>query len=206
MSFHNYDYLLKLVLIGKYGSGKTSLLIRFTDEYFPLNAPQNLGIDFKLKKIAVENQLIKLQIWDVNSGCQRIRTPLEFESRNNGAHGFIFNYDITDVESFKFIKNAIYKYKTIENNMKFNVCKILLGNKGDDSKRCISEEEGRKLANENNMGFFETSAKNNININEAFEYLIKQILDKIKNNEIYKKGFLINKYREDLKKRENCFN
>ena len=171
-----------------------------------MNHIQTIGIDFKIKMIFLDNLLIKLQIWDKTPCCQRIRIPLGYESDNNGAHGFIFNYDITDIESFEYIKDAINKYKTIEKNMKINICKILLGNKCDESKRCVSEEDGRKLAQENNMGFFETSSKNNTNVNEAFEYLTKQIIDKVEKDELYIQGFLLKKYKDDLQKRKKgCF-
>ena len=63
-------------------------------------------------------------------------------------------YDVTDENSFKNIKNWI---KQIEQNAQTNVCKVLVGNKCDKPDRKVSEEEGRKLANDFGMNFFETS-------------------------------------------------
>lgn len=82
-------------------------------------------------------------------------------------------YDVTDENSFKNIKNWI---KQIEQNAQTNVCKVLVGNKCDKPDRKVTEEEGKKLAADFNMSFFETSAKSNQNVNETFTFLTKEIL------------------------------
>ena len=130
----------------------------------------NLGIDFKIKIINLENKLIKLQIWDT-AGQERFRTITK--TYYKGAHGIILTYDVTDPNSFKNIKNWI---KQIESNAQAGVCKVLVGNKCDKPDRKISYEEGKNLAESFNMEFFETSAKNNQNINEVFNFLTKEIL------------------------------
>ena len=81
------------------------------------------------------------------------------------------------INSFKNIRNWI---KQIEANAQTNVCKVLVGNKCDKPDRVVTEEEGRKLASDFNMSFFETSAKTNQNVNEVFNFLTQEIL---KNNE-----------------------
>ena len=109
--------------------------------------------------------MIKLQIWDT-AGQERFRTITK--TYYKGAHGIILTYDVTDENSFKNIKNWI---KQIEQNAQTNVCKVLVGNKCDKPDRKVSEEEGRKLANDFGMNFFETSAKSNQNVNETFTFL-----------------------------------
>ena len=66
--------------------------------------------------------------------------------------------------------------KQIEANAQTNVCKVLVGNKCDKPDRTVTEEEGKKLADDFAMSFFETSAKTNQNVNEVFNFLTQQIL------------------------------
>ena len=122
----------------------------------------------------MQNKLIKLQIWDT-AGQERFRTITK--TYYKGAHGIILTYDVTDNNSFKNIRNWI---KQIEANAQTNVCKVLVGNKCDKPDRVVSEEDGRKLAEDFKMSFFETSAKTNQNVNEVFNFLTEEIL---KNNE-----------------------
>jgi Ras-related protein Rab-8A len=122
----------------------------------------------------LQNKLIKLQIWDT-AGQERFRTITK--TYYKGAHGIILTYDVTDNNSFKNIRNWI---KQIEANAQTNVCKVLVGNKCDKPDRVVSEEDGRKLAEDYKMNFFETSAKTNQNVSEVFTFLTKEIL---KNNE-----------------------
>ena len=113
-----------------------------------------------------------MQIWDT-AGQERFRTITK--TYYKGAHGIILTYDVTDENSFKNIRNWI---KQIETNAQTNVCKVLVGNKCDKPDRKVTYEEGKKLADDYGMSFFETSAKSNTNVNETFMSLTSQILDK----------------------------
>ena len=84
-------------------------------------------------------------------------------------------YDISDINSFKNIRNWI---KEIEANAPTNACKVLVGNNCDKPDRVVTEEEGQKLADEFNIGFFEASPKTNQNVNNVFNYLVKEIFKK----------------------------
>ena len=125
---------------------------------------------FKIKIINIEDKLIKLQIWDT-AGQERFRTITK--TYYKGAHGIILTYDVTDQNSFKNIRNWI---KQIEANAQTNVKKVLVGNKCDKPDRVVTEEEGKKLADDFNMNFFETSAKTNKNVSEVFNFLTQEIL------------------------------
>ena len=170
MSSHKYDYLFKILIIGESGVGKTCLLLRFTEDSFTTTFLTTIGIDFKIKIINLENKLIKLQIWDT-AGQERFRTITK--TYYKGAHGIILTYDVTDQDSFKNIRNWI---KQIEANAQGNVKRVLVGNKCDKPDRVVTEEEGKKLADDYTMSFFETSAKTNKNVTEVFYHLTKEIL------------------------------
>ena len=170
MTNHKYDYLFKLIIVGDSGVRKTNFLLRFTDDSFTANHLTTIGIDFKIKIINLEGKLIKLQIWDT-AGQERFRTITK--TYYKGAHGIILTYDVTDQNSFKNIRNWI---KQIEANAQTNVCKVLVGNKCDKPDRVVTEEEGKKLAEDFKMSFFETSAKTNQNVNEVFNFLTQEIL------------------------------
>lgn len=119
----------------------------------------------------MESKRIKLQIWDT-AGQERFRTITK--TYYKGAHGIILTFDVTDENSFKNIRNWV---KQIEQNAQNNVCKVLVGNKCDREDRKVTLEEGQKLASEYNMKYFETSAKTNLNVNETFTFLTKDILN-----------------------------
>ena len=184
-----YDYLFKLLIIGEQRVGKKDLLLKFTDDSFTSELGKT-GIDFKIKIISIENKLIKLQIWYTTS--QGTITN-NFYRNSNWA---FLAYDITDQNSFKNINKW---NKQIEINAPPDICKILIGNKCDKSGRVINEEEGKKLANEINANFFETSAKTNQNVNEVFYFLAAEIL---KNNAGKTKSDNIVLSKEKNKKRE----
>jgi len=99
-----YDYLIKLLMIGDSGVGKSCLLLRFSDDSFTTSFITTIGIDFKIKAVEIDGKRVKLQIWDT-AGQERFRTITTAYYR--GAMGILLVYDITDEQSFLNIRNWI---------------------------------------------------------------------------------------------------
>jgi len=172
-----YDYLFKLLLIGDSGVGKTCLLFRFAEDSFNNSFISTIGIDFKIRTIELDGKKIKLQIWDT-AGQERFRTITTAYYR--GAMGILLVYDITNEKSFDNIKNWI---RNIEEHASADVEKMVLGNKCDmNDRRQVSKERGAQLAIEYGIKFMETSAKANINVEDAFFTLARDIKAKTEKN------------------------
>ncbi|CAN6929924.1 unnamed protein product [Brassica oleracea var. botrytis] len=171
----DYDYLIKLLLIGDSGVGKSCLLLRFSDGSFTTSFITTIGIDFKIRTIELDGKRIKLQIWDT-AGQERFRTITTAYYR--GAMGILLVYDVTDESSFNNIRNWI---RNIEQHASDNVNKILVGNKADmdESKRAVPTSKGQALADEYGIKFFETSAKTNLNVEEVFFSIGKDIKQRL---------------------------
>ena len=203
MSSLDYDYLFKYLIIGNSGVGKSCLLIRFTDDKFEEGYVTTIGVDFKIKTLEIEGKSVKLQIWDT-AGQERFRNIVS--TYYKGGHGIMMVYDITDLESFRYLDSWL---KEIEKNASKNVYKILVGNKNDmEKERKVSFEKGMKFADLHGMKFFETSAKENKNVEEAFKEMTKDIINSLKKvNEKTNSNsnFVIGKKKgKDLNKKGGC--
>jgi len=173
-----YDYLIKLLLIGDSGVGKSCLLLRYSDDSFTSSFITTIGIDFKIKSIMCGESKVKLQIWDT-AGQERFRTITTAYYR--GAMGILLVYDVADETSFTNVRNWM---RQIDQNAAENVNRILIGNKSDvdPSERKVSPEKGKALAAEYGIKFFETSAKLNTNVDESFMSIAKDIVERLKEN------------------------
>ncbi|KAG5553474.1 hypothetical protein RHGRI_011373 [Rhododendron griersonianum] len=132
-------------------------------------------IDFKIRTIELDGKRIKLQIWDT-AGQERFRTITTAYYR--GAMGILLVYDVTDESSFNNIRNWI---RNIEQHASDNVNKILVGNKADmdESKTAVPTSRGQALADEYGIKFFETSAKTNLNVEQVFFSIARDIRQRL---------------------------
>jgi len=166
----DYDHLFKLLIIGDSGVGKSSLLLRFADNTFSGNYITTIGVDFKVRTIVINGERVKLQIWDT-AGQERFRTITSTYYR--GTHGVIVVYDVTSGESFANVKRWLHE---IEQNCDV-VNRILVGNKDDiPDRKVVLTEDAQRFANQMGIQLFETSAKDNKNVEEMFNAITRQVL------------------------------
>ena len=170
-----YDYLYKVIFIGDSDTGKSSLSQRIAHDSFNPTYIDTIGVDFFIKYIKISGKIIKLQIWDT-AGADRFRSITK--SYYRGSNIICLVYDVTNLNSFKNIKNWM---KDIEDFKKEKVYIVLVGNKCDSLDRVITEEEGINLAKEHNIDFLETSAKNDKNIFELLYNRINNLTKTVQN-------------------------
>ena len=178
----NYDSIMKILLIGDSGVGKSCLLVRFVEDKFSPSFITTIGIDFKIKTVDINGKKIKLQLWDT-AGQERFRTITTAYYR--GAMGIILVYDVTDERTFANVKQW---FKTVNDHASDDAQLLLVGNKSDMDTRVVSYEQGEALAQELGLPFIESSAKDDSNVNEIFFTLAKLIQDKIDSNAMSSNG------------------
>ena len=166
--------LFKFIVIGESSVGKTCIIMRYTEDRFTDSFLTTVGVDFKVKEVSVDGQLVKLQVWDT-AGQEQFHTITKSYFR--GAHGILLCFDVSKLETFE--KTHMWM-DSIHESASENVDVVLIGNKNDISpdKRAVSFEEGSKLAEEYNIPYFETSAKTGDGISESFDALIRIVMSR----------------------------
>ena len=166
----NKEHSFKILLLGDTSVGKTCFLKRYTEDTFQDAYLSTIGFDFKFKMVTLKNgKQVKVQLWDT-AGQERFRTIAK--SYYKGAHGIILMYDVSNPKTYDNIKKWLAQIKEEASS---KVCIILVANKIDHEERVVTEEEGEKLAKSFNLKIFESSAKENINVIEAFQEVIENI-------------------------------
>ena len=166
------DIVYKVLLLGDSTVGKTCFLLRYCDKTFQDAHLSTIGLDYRLKSMTLKNKKnIKLQIWDT-AGQDRFRAITK--NYYKGTNVIILIYDVTNLQTFENVKNWITQIREEANK---NVVIFLAGNKADlpEESRAVQKEDGQKMAEEYNIPFQETSAKEGINVNETFQELVEKI-------------------------------
>lgn len=168
----DFDIKLKIMLIGDSNVGKTSLLKKYCDNEFSQTYIPTIGIDFQIKNLNINKKKVNVQIWDT-TGEERYK--ILAKNCFNSSNGFIIVYDITNRKSYNNVNNWIEQINEFAPNHSKSV---IFGNKNDlNESREVTLNEGKELVKKYNYKFFETSAKDGINIKEGFESLIKEIMN-----------------------------
>jgi len=162
---------LKILIIGESGVGKSSLLLRFTDDTFDPEQPSTIGVDFKVKTLSVDGNRAKLAIWDT-AGQERFRTLTP--SYYRGAQGVILVFDVSNRNSFTKLETWLNELDTF--STKHDIIKMVVGNKIDMPNRDVTREEGLKFARKHHTLYIEASAKTREGVQCSFEELVEKII------------------------------
>jgi len=166
------SYVFKVIVVGDGGVGKTALSLRCTTKVFVENYKVTIGVDFRIKRLTIDNIQSKLHIWD--TGGQERFTNIR-SHYFQGARGALIVYDITSERSFWNIKKWFQEVKKHREDIPM----ILIGNKLDlEQLRMISSDEGETMAKEIGSQFFEASAKTGENVEFIFRTLNSMLIER----------------------------
>eukprot|EP01088_Endostelium_zonatum_P000505 TRINITY_DN10756_c0_g1_i1.p1 TRINITY_DN10756_c0_g1~~TRINITY_DN10756_c0_g1_i1.p1 ORF type:complete len:232 (+),score=57.34 TRINITY_DN10756_c0_g1_i1:84-779(+) len=176
------EHLYKVIVIGDYAVGKTSIIKRYCEGYFTPNYKLTIGVDFAVKVVEWdENNTVSLQLWDV-AGHERFGSMTRVYYKY--AIAAIIVFDLTRPATFE----AVSKWRDDVNNKVVlandePIPVLLFANKCDIPGVTIDKEALDQFVKEQGfVGWFPTSAQNNTNIDEGMKYLVQRILEVAKNN------------------------
>jgi small GTP-binding protein len=170
-----YDRLVKLMIVGNSGVGKSCLLMRFCDDVFQGNFISTIGLDFRAKTLVIDGQRVLVQVWD-SAGQERFGKIMPAYYR--GAHGFMFVFDLADENSLLAVSGWAKQASDYVSTT--TVPKLLAGNKVDLVDLPQSPQNVRSdaisLARDLDMEYIETSCKTGSNVQNAFLTLVRQVI------------------------------
>nr|MDO8111080.1 GTP-binding protein [Candidatus Sigynarchaeota archaeon] len=181
MGMSKKSYIFKSIVVGDGAVGKTSLVMMFTEQKFQNQYIMTIGSNFALKLIpseilstkAKEYPDVRLQLWDLagQPHFKAVRHPFY-----KGSSGIIYVYDVTRPDTLEHLNG--WRDEILKQVVPTTPC-IVLANKIDmKNERKVSEKEGRALATAFGAGgYFETSAKDGVNVNIGFQTLARLIVD-----------------------------
>ncbi len=177
MSSLQYNYLAKVLLLGEFRVGKSSMVLRYVEGRFPGDYQATIGANFLVKSVNLshDDKTVKvgLQIWDIGGHARSSQVGRVFFQ---GVSGALLVYDLTRADTLEKLPLWIEQLDKYSPDIPL---KILVGNKNDlVNDRDISFEAGKAAKQELGVvKFFETSAKTGDHIQEAFEDMARMLVD-----------------------------
>ena len=197
----NAKTVYKIITLGDTFAGKSCIVNRFVQNEFE-NLSNTIGVDFFAKDFTFKDTTIKLQIYDTSGQEQFKSITANYYKR---ADGILFVFDLTREETFQNIQFWINEMKDQSDDFT-KVGLVLLGNKSDlvDAKK-VEIKEGMALANTLGTKYFETSAQSGYNIQEAFQFLVEDIINKkMETGENVPAGVVLEEQKEIKTEKKKC--
>ena len=170
-----FHYLLKYIIIGNSSVGKSNLLLKFAHNKFLDEYQATIGVEFGAKNVEIDNKIFRVQIWDT-AGQENFRSITRAYYKNSVCALIVF--DINNEDTFDSVQSWIQECKL---QTPKTVTMILVGNKCDLECK-VDRNKAKEIAEENNMLYFETSAKTGKGVDELFKKSAAKIKDNIENN------------------------
>ena len=151
----NFHYLLKYVIIGDSGVGKSNILLQYINGKFNEDFKATVGVEFGAKNIEINGRIYRIQIWDT-AGQENFRSIARAYYKNSICACIV--YDITSRNSFNSVQSWI---DDCTKQTPRNILLLLIGNKNDlNDKREVQYEEGEEFAKKKKYDFFGNFCKN----------------------------------------------
>ncbi|KAK5939193.1 Ypt/Rab-type GTPase Rab7 [Knufia obscura] len=176
--------LLKVIILGDSGVGKTSLMNQYVNKKFSTSYKATIGADFLTKEVTVDDRIVTLQLWDT-AGQERFQSLGVAFYR--GADCCVLVYDVNSPKSFETLDSwrdefLIQASPRDPDSFPF----VVLGNKVDmgEERRMITQKRAHAYCQQRGqMPYFETSAKDNVNVEQAFEVIARNALQQEESEE-----------------------
>ena len=173
------ELLFKIVVLGRSGVGKTSIVRMLIDSVFEEQAISTNGVDYRSVEMEIDGAPVKLMIWDT-AGQERYNAITKSYLR--GSVGILIVFSLSDASSFGDVQKFIDQAKATAHP---HAAFLLIGNKSDEiEKRSVTEQQIQDFATTENIKYMQTSAKTSENISEVFKQLATEVYARVKRNEI----------------------
>ncbi|KAK0043326.1 GTP-binding protein YPTM1 [Biomphalaria pfeifferi] len=170
------ENIFKIIFVGDSSVGKTSLMLRYTDDCFSDTFITTIGVDFRNKPTEVSGIKVKLQIWDT---APPYRFRRKVPSFYRGADGVMFVFDLTNMDSFHNMSSWM---KETAHDLSEHCKLLLVGKKSDQvEERVVTFEAAQSFADSVGLPYLETSAKSSFNVHNAFNSLAQSIVKNKRN-------------------------
>lgn len=194
------DYHFKFITLGEVSTGKTCISKRYVSSRYD-EVYQVTFLDLFTKVKRFQGKTVQISIWDT-SGSERYQGITSGYVK--GSHGVLFTFNVNDRGTFNKLRDWIVFFNSLNSNM--DCVKVLIGNQIDLNSREVDKKEAEKFASQHGLTYFETSARLNINVEKAFDYIADTLVDKMKQLDGDQLTRSIQLRKQQSKKSDKCYN